>query len=135
LAADANGKGRPGGYRSALDRVERPIFTTFSSHDFPLNKTFHFALRRDRDLGEAIIAAPELAPSRFAALGGYGPGGLTPDEVSVIPIQSPPAKYAPATGQEIIALDGSGDRITSHGDIRNEFTEWAHVNLVSPEAL
>lgn len=135
FAADANGKGRQGGYRPALDRVERPIFTTFSSQDAPLTKTFHIALRRDRDLGEAIIAAPDLAPSRFAALGGFGPGGLSASELTVVSILSQPAKYATGAGQKIFALDGSDNKITGHGDVRNQFTEWAHLNLVSPEAL
>jgi hypothetical protein len=136
FARDADGAGRPGGYRSALDRVEQAIFTTFSSHDFPLNKTFHFAVRRDRDLGEAIIAAPELAPSRYAALGGFGPGGLLPGEFSVVPIHAPSEKYTvPAAGVKIVALDGSDNKIRGHGDVHNEFTAWAHLNLVSPEAI
>ena len=115
--------------------MERPIFSTFSSHDDPLTKTFHIALRRDRNLGEAIIAAPDLAPSRFAALGGFGPGGLTASELAVIPMQSQPATYTTNTGHMIFALDGSDDKILGHGDVRNQFTEWAHLNLVSPEAL
>jgi predicted alpha/beta hydrolase family esterase len=135
FAPDANGQGRPGGYRPALDRVERPIFTTFSRNDFPLTRTFHLALRRDRDLGEAIIAAPDLAPSRFAALGGFGPGGLTSGELAVVPIAEQPAKYATASGQKIFALDGSDNKINGHGDVRNRFTEWAHLNLVSPDAV
>jgi hypothetical protein len=134
FAADANGKGRPGGYRPAFDRVEKPIFTTFSSHDQPLTKTFHIPLRRDRDLGEAVIAGGD-EPSRFGALGGFGPGGLTAAELSVVPMKGRPAKYSAPAGVKIVAIDGSDNKINSHGDIRNEFTEWAHLNLVSPDYL
>jgi hypothetical protein len=134
FAANADGNGRPGGYRAALDRVERPIFTTFSAMDQPLTKTFQIALRRDRDLGEAVIAG-DGEPSRFAALGGFGPGGLSGAELSVMPIQGRPAKYSVPAGIKIAALDGSDNRIQSHGDVRNEFTEWAHLNLVSPDVL
>jgi hypothetical protein len=68
-------KERPGGYRRALDRVFRPILCTFSQHDAPLHRFFHLILRRDKDLGEMKIAAAGEPPSRFAALGGYGPRG------------------------------------------------------------
>jgi pimeloyl-ACP methyl ester carboxylesterase len=68
-----DGKGTDGGYREALTRVERPIFSTFSGRDAPLTKFFHLAVRRDSDLGEQKIAG--VPPSKFAALGGSGPGG------------------------------------------------------------
>ncbi len=58
---------------AALDRVFRPILCTFSQHDAPLHRFFHLILRRDQDLGEMQIAAAGEPPSRFAALGGYGP--------------------------------------------------------------
>jgi pimeloyl-ACP methyl ester carboxylesterase len=119
--------GRQGGYRPAMDRTKRPILSTFSSLDGPLGTFFHLAVRRDGDLAEQRIAA---APSQFAALGGFGPGGLAPGEGNTIEIPAPPTPYpALPAGVKIRALDGSADRITSHGDVRNPFTEWALVNL------
>jgi hypothetical protein len=74
FAENVDGKGRHGGYRHALERMERPILSTFSSQDQPLTKFFHLAVRRDSDLGEQKIAG--VPPSKYAALGGFGPGGL-----------------------------------------------------------
>ena len=122
-----NVDGRQGGYRPALDRTNRPILSTFSSMDGPLGSFFHLAVRRDGDLAEQKIAA---APSKFAALGGFGPGGLAPGEGNTILIPEPPDPYpAVAAGVKVRALDGSSHRITSHGDVRNRFTEWALVSL------
>lgn len=121
--------GQPGGYREALERTERPILSTFSNQDAPLTKFFHNALRRDGDLGEIRPAAGP--PSLFAALGGFGPGGMAEGESRTIPILGPPEKYDFSDRDiRLYALDGSG-RITGHGDVRNAFTEWALVNLVS----
>lgn len=125
--------GKPGAYRSVLDRSLKPILTTFSSHDSPLTKFFHIALRRDGDMGEA---RPAGLPSRFAALGGFGPGGLREGESKTIKILKQPEKYDFSDNAiRLIALDGSDNRITGHGDVRNEFTEWAMINLVSGSAL
>jgi hypothetical protein len=122
-----NVDGRTGGYRPALDRVVRPILSTFSSEDRPLANFFHLGVRRDADLAEQRIAG---APSKFAALGGFGPGGLLDGESVTIEIPDPPAPYpAKEDGVKICALDGSADRITGHGDVRNRFTEWALVSL------
>jgi hypothetical protein len=122
-----NVNGRVGGYRPALQRTVKPIYTTFSARDAPLSKFFHLAVRRDGDLAEQKIAA---APSQFAALGGFGPGGLAEGEGRTIEILTPGTRYpAPAGSQRIYALDGSNDRITGHGDVRNEFTEWALIDL------
>jgi hypothetical protein len=124
-----NIQGHPGGYVKALDRVELPILTTFSSHDSPLTAFFHVALRRDGDLAEQRIAG---APSQFAALGGFGPGGMEDGTSTTLDIAGPPEQYKlQQPGIRLIALDGSKDaRINSHGDVRNRFTEWALVNLV-----
>lgn len=125
-----------GGFRSALFRTDLPILATFSRHDSPLTRFFHLALRRADDLGEQqrMAAGP---PSRFAALGGFGPGGMKPGESTTIGILQPPRKYDfsnPAI--RLIALDGgTADRINGHGDVRNEFTEWAMINLVSGSRL
>ena len=127
LCFAANVNGRTGGYRPALDRTERPIYTTFSSNDSALAKFFHLAVRRDGDLAEQRVAA---APSQFAALGGYGPGGLKDGELRTLEILPPGTRYPPPEStHKVYALDGSNDRIKSHGDVRNPFTEWALVDL------
>ena len=69
-AGHGSGRGLPFGTAAG----QKPILSTFSSHDFPLTKTFHLALRRGKDLGEARIAGAE-PPSVYAALGGFGPRG------------------------------------------------------------
>jgi hypothetical protein len=121
--------GVPGGYRKVLNRTELPILTTFSSHDSPLSSFFHLGVRRSADLGEQRIAG---APSKYSALGGYGPAGLREGESATVEIAGPPQKYTlDRPGVRIIALDGSNKKkINSHGDVRNQFTEWALVNLV-----
>jgi len=127
FAQDADGKGTPGGYRSALAHVRQPILTTFTRRDLPLHKAFHLALRRSSDLGEVQIAAG-AAPSRFAALGGYGPSGFGPGEVREIPMKRPPGRYElGADAPEIYALRAD-DLIAGHGDISNEATWWALYN-------
>lgn len=127
LCFAVNVDGRSGGYRAALDRTERPIYTTFSSKDSALSKFFHLAVRRDGDLAEQKIAA---APSQFAALGGFGPGGLKSGEGRTLDILKAPNRYpAPESTHKIYALDGSNNSITGHGDVRNPFTEWALIDL------
>ncbi len=123
FAENADGEGNPGGYRPVLGRVKQPILTTYSRHDFPLTKTFHLAVRRKSDLGEQRIAGGP--PSRFAALGGYGPAKLG-SECKDVPIKSPGSAYDeledPAL--EVLALNGD-DAISGHGDISNPETWWA----------
>lgn len=91
FATDVDGSGRPGGYRSGLERSRQPVLTTFSSHDVPLTRLFHWAVRRASDPGEAVIAGIP-APSRYAALGGFGPQGCDADCV-VVPPAAPPQGY------------------------------------------
>ncbi|HEX5758073.1 MAG TPA: hypothetical protein VF121_02665 [Thermoanaerobaculia bacterium] len=118
---------RPGGYRAALDRVENPILSTYSSHDFPLTKVFHLSVRRKDDLGEARIAAASGAPpSKFAALGGFGPRGAGERLIDVL---DAPNRYA-LEGGRLFGIDGSRT-IGGHGDISNESTWWALYNLAS----
>jgi pimeloyl-ACP methyl ester carboxylesterase len=124
FAVDADGKGHPGGYRSALQSIAEPVMCTFTSHDFALAKTFHLAVRRASDLGEQRIAAG--APSRFAALGGYGPGGMRADEHTTIDIKDPGKAYSELAqpGLEVLALQSS-QRIKGHGDILVPAAFWA----------
>ena len=121
------GANRAGGYRPALDRVERPIFTTFSAHDVPLTKLFHFALRRSDDLGEARIAAAGEPPSPYAALGGFGPRRAGEKLVDINDVNQP---YAVDPGTRVYGLRATRT-IAGHGDISNESTWWALYSLAS----
>jgi len=122
--------GADGAYRPVLEKTEMPVFSTFSLRDVPLSRFFHLALRRDGDIGEIRPAAGP--PSLFAALGGYGAGGMPEGESITLPIRSAPARYAlddPAI--RLYMLDGSDGAINGHGDVRNAYTAWAMANLVS----
>lgn len=125
FAKTVPGTNRSGGYRLALDRVDRPIFSTFSSHDAPLTKTFHLALRRKSDLGEARIAVAGDPPSLYAALGGFGPRGAGEQ---IINIQDPRQDYQLDENVPIYGLQGSRT-ISGHGDISNLSTWWALYSL------
>lgn len=124
FADDVAGTGRPGGYRAALsaERVVPPIVSTYSRQDRPLHSAFHLAVRRAEDLGELQIAADAPAtsagspPSRFAALGGYGPRQAGQRLVDPLPPAGTPLAWPPAS-VPIVGLDGSQDMITGHGDI------------------
>lgn len=123
FADQVEGSGAPGGYRPVLDRVAKPILSTFSAHDFPLTKVFHMTLRRARDLGEAQIAAGE-PPNRYAALGGFGPRGVG-GRGREIQVKRPPDGYE--LGEEapdIYGVDATST-ISDHGDISNQSTWWA----------
>jgi pimeloyl-ACP methyl ester carboxylesterase len=130
FARDTDGKGRPGGYRSALERSRQPVVTTFSGHDVPLTKLFQWAVRRPSDLGEAVIAG--APPSRFAALGGFGPQGVS-GEVEVVDALAAPHRYELSTGRtggrRIIAVRAD-DVIGSHGNVESSATAWALLNQV-----
>jgi len=136
---DIDGQGRDGGYRSALASVRQPVLSTFSSADAPLSKFFHRAAIRDADWGEKRIAG--MPPNRFAALGGYGPGGLKAGESKTIDVISPdgaaPGNRYPRgeAGIRIYGLDGSKGQITGHGDVATKYTAWAHLNLVAEGAF
>jgi hypothetical protein len=131
LAIAATGPGRPGpgGYRSVLERVSGRIFVTYSAKDMPLHDVFHLALRRSEDLGEARISAAGEPPSRYAAMGGYGPRGS--NERLLSPIPAPGEPFGDIAGVKLLALDGSANRINGHGDITTGFTAWALHRLIS----
>lgn len=126
FAAD-RGDGQPGGYAVTLDRVVAPIVVTFSDKDQSLRKIFHWLMRRPDDLGEVAIAADDgiTPPSRFAALGGWGPTGAEATTVH-LPMQHAKDVYEELTSPtvRIVAL-ASHDDITSHGAIANPGTYWA----------
>ena len=118
--------GKPGGYREALKRVEQPIFTTYSPHDVPLTQFFHLAVRRPSDLGDQQIAgAPP--PSRYAALGGFGPGGCEKDCTEMHMSQVGDLYDLGSGGRRICVLNGA-QAIFGHGDISNDYTWWALYN-------
>ncbi len=119
---------RPGGYHAALARVENPIFSTYSARDRPLTQLFHRALRRKSDLGEEkIAAAAGNPPSKYAALGGFGPrkAGET-----LIDILDPGSPYPFEDGVEIYGIDGTRT-ISGHGDISLPSTWWALHSLAA----
>jgi len=134
FAEQVPGTNRAGGYRSALNatRVRPPILSTYSNHDFPLHKTFHLALRRDSDLGELQIATAGTTagnpPSRYAALGGYGPRSA--GESLVDPMPELGGDYPPLDGAPVFGLDGSRGVVEGHGDVRTDATAWALHRLV-----
>jgi hypothetical protein len=119
---------RPGGYRNALARVESPILSTYSEHDGPLTGLFHNALRRDSDLGEeGIAAAAGNPPSKFAALGGFGPRKAGEKLIEVL---DPTTPYGFEPGVPIYGIDGTRT-IHGHGDISNPSTWWALHSLAA----
>ena len=126
FADQVPGTTRSGGYRSVLERVTAPILSTFSANDFPLTKTFHIALRRAEDLGDAQIASDD-PPSIYAALGGFGPRRAGEQLVDIRDV-----KQAYDLGGEYPVIGLRGTRtISGHGDISNESTWWALYSLVS----
>ena len=120
--------GKPGGYHSALERVKKPIFTTFSKHDFPLRKIFHHFVRRKKDLGEVQIGGPGVSPpSPYAALGGYGPR-LCNEEL--IEIQTVNEEYKVKPNVQVVGLQADAE-IKGHGSISNESTWWTLYYLAT----
>lgn len=120
---------RQGAYRQVLERSETPVFSTFSRLDVPLTEFFQFALRRDKDLGEGPSMA--AGTSLYAALGGAGPRGLEEGECATLAMRAWPEHYElPDSRVRVVALDGSHDAITLHGDVRNPYTEWAMITQV-----
>jgi hypothetical protein len=113
----------PGGFFKALQRIRRPIMATFSTHDGPLTGMFHLALRRHDDLGELKIAAD--TPSRFGALGGYGPQA---SNATVLSILDPVNPYDFSGGNRIVGVDGSRT-IGGHGDISHPSAWWLAYSL------
>ena len=123
-AGNVPGSKQAGGYHKAPARSAKPVVCTFSSHDVPLTKLFHFAARRASDLGDPVIAGS--APSRYAALGGYGPQGVASTTVEPA---APPNEYPFATGKGIIGLHGDSV-ISGHGDVTSDATAWMLLSQV-----
>lgn len=128
FAEDVEDEGFPGGYRRVLDIVAQPIFSTFSSKDRPLTLFFHLAVRRHSDLGEVKVAAG--APSRFAALGGFGPRGVPGPRGGEIEMPAAGTAYPVDLPSEIVGLQG-GALIDGHGDVTTPHTAWALFQQVA----
>jgi hypothetical protein len=126
--AEAGGGQAAGGYRTALDRVERPVFSTYSAHDAPLTRFFHWALRRSGDLREPLPAAWPEPPSPYAALGGFGPHGADGD-TQRIPLKEPGRAYTLDPAKRLVAVDGTRS-IKSHGAVSVPSTWWALRQLI-----
>lgn len=129
FAESVPGRGRPGGYRSALERVERPIFSTYSAHDLPLTRFFHWALRREADIGEPKIAAWPDPPSDYAALGGYGPHGAD-RATQRVTLNRPSQPYSLDLDKPLAAVDATAG-VSGHSDVSNPFTWWALRELAA----
>jgi pimeloyl-ACP methyl ester carboxylesterase len=121
------GTGRAGGYRQSLPKIRLPILSTFTRNDVALYRFYHWALRRKGDLGG--IGHAGSGPSRYAALGGHGPGGCS-GECRIEPLRDVGDWYRiddPAL--QVLGLN-SDEGIRNHGDINNRFSWWALHNLV-----
>jgi hypothetical protein len=128
------GLNTPGGYRPALDRVELPILSTWSTHDVALRQAFHLAVR-GASLGEPDIAA--LGDTDlYGALGGYGPAGIDGLLGHAAAIRAGSTTYDLRGPTKVVMVDGSGDidgkpAINGHGDVNNPTTWWALRCLVA----
>jgi hypothetical protein len=127
FAEDAGGTGRPGGFRVALERVQLPILSTFSAKDVALHRLYQWAMRRGRDVGEPEFAG--AAPSKYAALGGFGPGGLGA-AADVVDVLDPGTPYPLAPGPPRVHGIRATRTISSHGDVSNPSTWWMMQQLL-----
>jgi hypothetical protein len=126
FAASVPGRNVPGGFRRALAAIRRPILATFSQHDTALRRMFHVAVRRHDDLGELQMAA-EGTPTRFGALGGFGPQA---SNATFEPIRDPISAYDLSGTGRIIGVDGTRT-ISGHGAISQPSTWWAAYSLAT----
>jgi hypothetical protein len=121
---------RPGGFFRALERVRLPIAVTYSAEDVALHDMFHLSVRRKEDLGELQFAGEGSSPSRYAAMGGYGPQEA---RARWIAMQPPGTEYAFAGASRVLALNGTRF-IGGHGEISNPATWWLSTELVGAHA-
>ena len=89
-----------------------------------MTQVFHLAVRRKSDLAEAVIAGQP--PSKFAALGGYGPQGVDAAWISMPAVGE---QYPLSTDRRIVAVDGT-PFISSHGAVETPETAWALLSQV-----
>jgi hypothetical protein len=104
---------------------------TWTRRDVPLRRLFQLAVRRSSDLGDQNIgsAGLETPPSRFAAMGGWGP--QAGPEVFNQDIRLPAnGRYSFGGGARVFALESHGV-ISGHGDVAQDATVWALYNLAA----
>ena len=150
FAAEVPQVGGPGKYRPVLDRVRKPVFSTFSDKDWPLTTIYQRFVVRRSDLRELAAAsaresgpagpppAPPLPPNVYAALGGFGPQPLPPversdDEVSWSFIQEPGRAYQIPPKVRVCGLRSKAGQIDCHGCVSNPYTWWALWSQVAAE--
>ena len=131
----AENEGKPGAFKSALDSDGTANF-----FDLQLSATRRSAgFFTSRCGGTAIWVSFALQRGRRACsphLEGSAPAEWTEGENKTVVMVSSPGKYDLSNPKiRLYALDGSDNRITGHGDVRNQFTEWALINLVSGKQL
>lgn len=128
FAGDIEGTGRPGGYHSALERVQLPILATFSSHDKALTRFYQWAMRRGGDVGEPQVAGLD-SRGKYGALGGFGPAGLGAAAADV-DVLDPGTPYPLGAGAPEVYGVQAARTISSHGDVSNPSTWWMLQQLI-----
>jgi hypothetical protein len=119
----------PGAFYGVPAKVRQPLMITYSGHDWPLHDFYHLALLRKTDPGEFAprsASSSERAgepPSKYAALGGYGPPGSNATH-GYVPLAGDTSFHI-RLGDPPLALDGTiGKRIDGHGDVTTPITAW-----------
>ena len=100
---------------------------TYSANDVPLTKLFHVSVRRSDDLGELQFAGEGSSPSRYAAMGGYGPQS---SQARFVSIQDPGGAYTLGASGQLLAVNGTRC-ISGHGDINGPATWWLSYLLAT----
>lgn len=117
-----------GGFADGPARVATPVVATFSANDAALTKLFHLALRRESDLGEQpVIAGP---PSKYAALGGFGPQS---SGETIVDVLDPQQVYAFGPAGHVVGVRATRT-VSAHGDISNPSCWWLAYSVASAAA-
>ena len=127
FAAEVPDVGAAGGFARARQRVNQPIVATYSANDVALTKLFHVSVRRSDDLGELQFAGEGSSPSRYGAMGGYGPQA---SQASFVSIQDPGGAYTLGATGQLLAVNGTRC-ISSHGDINLPSIWWLSYLLAT----
>ena len=127
FAAEVPDVGVAGGFARARQRVRQPIVATYSANDVPLTKLFHVSVRRSDDLGELQFAGEGSSPSRYAAMGGYGPQA---SQARFVSMQDPGDAYTMGATGQLLAVNGTRC-ISGHGDINGPATWWLSYLLAT----
>jgi len=148
FARKISGRHGPGAYWTTLseDRVINPLYLTYSKADRPLHDLYHLALRRSQDLGDVKVFSsnkPSASigcagntsagdpPSKYCALGGYGPRDVDEGYCLVKEFPSPEGKFTEPKGVRVVGFDGSlSNKIVAHGDVFKKDTAWLLCYLI-----